>query len=161
MELSVRKRIGIVLENTQRIQELAGINPQYQSSDPEAGIVAPANAFEDNWNGLKKRFGNDILNKLEMFVESQMNQQLVITQIESTDIKLKKSPSPNTDGSVDGNIKRSTEIFIRFGGYMSDAKNYVFNVGYKNVVGEDVFAYRFTMDIEGKIGNWQSTNFGS
>lgn len=161
MEFSVRKRIGMILENTQRVQELAGINPQYSASDPEAGMVAPPNAYEDTYDGLIKRFGDDILEKIQMFVESQMNEQLVQTGIDGADIKLKKSPSPNPSNSVDGNIKKATDIFIRFGGYMSDAKNYVFNVGYKNVVGEEVFAYRFVMDIEGKLGNWQSVNFGS
>lgn len=161
MELSVRKRIGTILENTSRVQELAGISPKYSSSDPEAGVVAPANAYEDNFEGLEKRFGNDILNKIEMFVESKINEQLVQTGVDGSDIKLKKSPSPNPSQGQDGIFKKATDVFIRFGGYMSDAKNYVFNLGYKSQAGEDVFSYRFTMDLDGKLNGWQSTDFGS
>lgn len=161
MEFSVRKRIGNVLGNTQRIQELAGIMAQYQQSDPEAGIVAPANAYEDDYAGLQKRFGNDILNKLELFVEKHINQQLVQKGIGGEDILLQKSPSPNTSQSSDMTFSQSTDVFIRFGGYMMDTKSYVFNVGCKDKNGSDIFAFRFEMDINGKINNWQSTNFGN
>jgi hypothetical protein len=141
--------------------ELAGVDGQYSASDPEAGVVAPANAYEDNWAGLQKRFGNDILEKIEMFVESRINMQLVQTGIQGTDIQLKKSPSPNTSQSADQTLDQSTDLFIRFGGYMQDARNYVFNVGFKSSLGQDVFAFRFVMDINGNMNNWQSTNFGS
>lgn len=153
MEFSVRKRIGRILEDVQRTQQLAGI------SDPEMGMVAPANAYEDNFEGLKKRFGNNIINKLETFVENHLNEQLVMTGIDEQDIDFKKSPSPNVDNSLAGNIRKSTEVFIRFGGYMHDAKNYTFNLGYKDSLRQNVFAYRFTMDIEGKINNWQPNSF--
>jgi hypothetical protein len=161
MELSVRKRINGILGNQQRIMELAGVDGQYSASDPEAGVTAPANAYEDNWNGLQKRFGKDILEKIEMFVESNMNMQMAQSAVQGTDIVLKKSPSPNTSQSPDQNINQSTDLFIRFGGYMQDAKNYAFSVGFKNNIGAEVFAFRFVMDINGNLNNWQSTSFGS
>ena len=87
--------------------------------------------------------------------------QLVQTGIQGTDIQLKKSPSPNTSLSADQTLDQSTDLFIRFGGYMQDARNYVFNVGFKSSLGQDVFAFRFVMDINGNLNNWQPTNFGS
>lgn len=153
MEFSVRKRIGRILEDVQRTQKLAGM------SDPEAGVVAPPNAYEDNYDGLKKRFGNDIINRLEIFVENHINEQLTLNSIEGEDINFKKSSSPTPENSIDANIKKATSVFIRFGGYMHDAKNYTFSLGYKDSLGQDIFAFRFTMDIEGKINNWQKSSF--
>lgn len=167
MEFSVRKRIGRILENTHRIQELAGLDQppstqqQYSSSDPEAGYVAPPNAYEDDYAGLQKRFGNGIIDKIELFVEKNLNIQLVQTGMQGTDINLKKSPSPNTNQSPDMTFDQSTDVFIRFGGYMVDARNYVFNVGCKDHLGEDIFAYRFVMDINGNFNNWQKSGFGN
>lgn len=153
MEFSVKKRIGRVLEDVQRVKQLAGL------SDPEMGFVAPPNTYEDSFDGLKKRFGNNIINKLEIFIESHLNEQLVISGIEGQDINFKKSPSTNIENSLAGNIKKASDIFVRFGGYMHDAKNYTFNLGYKDSLGQDVFAFRFTMDIEGRVNNWQPSNF--
>jgi len=161
MEFSVRKRINRILGDQQRIMELAGVDGQYSASDPEAGVVAPANAYEDNWAGLQKRFGNNIIEKIKMFLESNMNMQMAQTAIQGTDIVLKKSPSPNTSQSPDQNVNEPTVIFLRFGGYMQDAKNYAFSVGFKNNIGAEVFAFRFVMDINGNLNNWQSTSFGS
>lgn len=160
MEFSVRKRIGKILGDQRRIMELAGMETQYSASDPEAGVVAPANAYEDNWAGLEKRFGADIIEKIELFVENNMNVQLALIGIEGTDIKLKKSPLPNPTNQQDHAINLANEVFIRFGGYMQDAKNYTFSVGFKSNTGEEVFAYRFVMDINGNFNNWQSTSFG-
>jgi hypothetical protein len=47
------------------------------------------------------------------------------------------------------------------GGYMHDARNYVFNVGFKSSLGQDVFTFRFVMDINGNLNNWQPTGSGS
>lgn len=161
MELSVRKRITRLFEDTQRMQSLAGIDSQYSASDPEAGMVAPANAYEDDYAGLQKRFGSNIISKIEMFVEDNINEQLVSLGVQGTDILLKKSPPPIQQQNQKSNSLNSTEIFVRFGGYMVDARNYVFNVGYKDSLGEDIFVYRFVMDINGNFNNWQSVNFGS
>lgn len=153
MEFSVKKRINRILENVQRVQELAGL------SDPEVGYTAPAAAYEDNYEGLQKRFGNNILTKLEMFAESKLNEQLVFQKLDGEDIILKVSPPIYNHSNPKALSINSNEIFIRFGGYMHDAKNYAFNIGYKDKLGEDIFAFRFTMDINGNMNNWQSLNF--
>ena len=62
MEFSVKRRINRILEDIQRTQQLAGL------SDPEQGYVAPPNAYEDDYSGLQKRFGNTIINKLILFI---------------------------------------------------------------------------------------------
>lgn len=161
MELSVRKRISRILENQNRVMELAGVDRQYSDSDPEAGVTAPTNAYEDNWAGLQKRFGKDIIDKIELFAEGHMNDQLVQTGTNGTDLQFKKSPSSNPTNQQAHAINLANEVFIRFGGYMHDARNYVFNVGFKSSLGQDVFTFRFVMDINGNLNNWQPTGLGS
>jgi len=151
MEFSVKKRINRILENVQRVQELAGL------SDPEAGYVAPAEAYEDDYNGLEKRFGKEIINKLILFIRTQLNTPVVLIKSDDQDLTIKIM---NTQ---DVNLQKlnNGECFIRFGGYMNDAKIYNFNIGYKTNLGEIVFLYKFTMDLNANFGNWQSLNFNS
>lgn len=149
MELSVKKRINKILENVNRIQELAGL------SDPEVGYVAPAEAYEDDYQGLQKRFGNNILKKIELFVQNNLNQQLVLDKIEQENLFFKVSPPVVVNNQIDNIEIKSNYIFVRFGGYMSDAKEYVFNVGYKDKMNQDIFANRFIMDLKGNFNSWQ------
>lgn len=152
MELSVKKRINKILENVNRIQELAGL------SDPEAGYVAPPEAYEDDYQGLQKRFGNNILKKIELFVQNNLNQQLVLDKTEQENLFFKISPPIVANNQINNKIN-SNYIFVRFGGYMSDAKEYVFNVGYKDNMNQEIFVNRFVMDLKGNLINWQSTKF--
>lgn len=148
MEFSVRKRINRILENVNRVQELAGL------SDPEAGYVAPAEAYEDDFQGLQKRFGNDILKKIELFVQNNLNQQLKFKDSDNLNLYFDVSPPPVSINSNNGQILKSNLIFVRFGGYMSDAKIYNFSVGYKDQMNQELFIDRFQMDLKGNLSNW-------
>jgi hypothetical protein len=149
MEFSVKKRINRILEDIQRTQQLAGL------SDPQQGYVAPANAYEDDYTGLEKRFGNQIINKLVLYIRTQLNTPVVLEKMDDQDLSIKIL---NTQDVKLTEINNG-QCFVRFGGYMNDAKNYAFNVGYKDQLNQDVFIYRFTMDINGNISNWQSLKF--
>jgi len=151
MEFSVKRRINRILEDVQRTQQLAGL------SDPKQGYVAPQNAYQDDYSGLQKIFGNGILNKLILFIKTQLNTPIVLLKSDNQDLTIRVL---NTQ---DVNLKQlnNGECFVRFGGYMSDAKNYNFNIGYKSNLGQINFIYKFTMDLNGNIGNWQSLNFNS
>ena len=149
MEFSVKKRINRILEDVQRTQQLAGL------SDPEAGYVAPAEAYEDDYKGLQKRFGSQIINRLILFVRSSLNTPVTLINVDGQDLNIKILNTQDTKLSELNN----GDCFLRFGGYMNDSRNYNFNLGYKSKVGEIVFLYKFTMDLNGNMNNWQSLNF--
>jgi hypothetical protein len=150
MELSIKKRINKILENTIRSQELAGL------SDPQKGYVAPSQAYEDDLYGLQERFGNvNILKKIELFVQNNINQQLVFSDMDSENIYFNISPPITTNQNSKKEIK-SNLIFVRFGGYMSDSKDYTFSVGYKDKMNQDVFLYRFVMHLNTNLTNWNA-----
>lgn len=148
MKFSVKKRINRILENVQRVQELAGL------SDPEAGYTAPAEAYEDDYQGLKKRFGNQIINKLVLFLRTSLNTPVTMINITDQDINLKILNTQDVNLSQLNN----GDCFLRFGGYMNDTRNYNFSLGYKSKMGETIFLYKFTMDLNGNMSNWQSLN---
>lgn len=150
MKYSPKKRINNILNNVQRIQELAGL------SDPEAGYVAPANAYEDNYDELKKRFGGNILNKLEVFVQNNINEQIKLLKSDPENLYFTISP-PNQISKDNLFPQDINQIFVKFGGYMHDAKNYVFNVGYKQNNNGEVFVARFSMDLNGSFSAWQKS----
>jgi hypothetical protein len=151
MEFSVKKRINRILENIQRSQELAGL------SDPQKGYVAPAEAYEDDFYGLQKRFGNiNILKKIELFVQNNINQQLVFSNMDGENLYFKISPPITTNDEQSKKEIKSNLIFVRFGGYMSDSKDYTFSVGYKDKMNQEVFLYRFVMYLDSNITNWSS-----
>lgn len=149
MEFSVKKRINRILENVNRIQELAGL------SDPEAGYVAPAEAYEDDFQGLQKRFGKDILKKIEFFVQNNLNQQLKFDKSDSINLYFQVSPPTMAQNSSNNFLIQSNYVFVRFGGYMSDAKYYIFSLGYKDKMNQDIFIDTFQMDLKGNFSNWK------
>lgn len=149
MEFSVKKRINRILENVNRIQELAGL------SDPEAGYVAPAEAYEDDFQGLQKRFGKDILKKIEFFVQNNLNQQLKFDKSDSINLYFQVSPPTMAQNSSNNFLIQSNYVFVRFGGYMSDAKYYTFSLGYKDKMNQDIFIDTFQMDLKGNFSNWK------
>lgn len=151
MEFSVKKRINRILEDIQRTQQLAGL------SDPQQGVVAPPNAYEDDFAGLENRFGKQIINKLVLYVRTQLNTPITLVKADNQDLSIKilNTQDIGLEKLNNGNC------FIRFGGYMQDSKNYNFNIGYKTNIGEIVFLYKFTMDLNGSMGNWQSLSFNS
>ena len=151
MEFSVKKRINRILENTNRIPELAGL------SDPEIGYVAPKEAYEDDFMGLQKRFGNNIINKIELFVQNKLNEQMTIQELSADKITLNVQTKP-TQNTFDSTVPSNTrQIFVKFGGYMHDSKNYVFNVGYNDDKDQEIFNYRFYMELNGEMNNWEKT----
>lgn len=149
MEFSVKKRINRILEDIQRTQQLAGL------SDPQQGVVAPANAYEDDFAGLENRFGKQIINKLVLYVRTQLNTPITLVKTDNQDLSIKILNTQDTglEKLNDGNC------FIRFGGYMQDSKNYNFSIGYMTPMGQTIFLYKFTMDIDGNINNWQALKF--
>lgn len=147
MEFSVKKRISRILENVERTQQLAGL------SDPEQGYVAPINAYEDDFQGLQKRFGNDVINHIQTFLEKHLNQKLDFGGINGTDLLF-----DITSGAPIENIP-SNKLFVRFGGYMVDTRSYNFNLGYKDKNNQDVFINKFNIDLNKNINNWQSMKF--
>jgi len=151
MEFSVKKRINRILENIQRSQELAGL------SDPQKGYVAPIKAYEDDYYGLQEKFGNiNILKKIELFVQNNINQQLVFLKMDSENLYFKISPPITTNNEQSKKDIKSNQIFVRFGGYMSDSKDYTFSVGYKDKMNQDIFLYRFVMYLNANLTNWTS-----
>jgi len=151
MRFSVKNRINRILENTQRSQELAGL------SDPQKGYVAPPEAYEDDLYGLQERFGNvNILKKIELFVQNNINQQLVFSDMDSQNIYFKISPPITTTNQDSKKEIKSNLIFVRFGGYMSDSKDYTFSVGYKDKMNQDVFLYRFIMYLDTNLTGWSA-----
>lgn len=149
MEFSVKKRINRILEDTQRTQQLAGL------SDPQQGVVAPPNAYEDDYSGLENRFGKQIINKLILYVRTQLNTPITLIKTDNQDltIKILNTQDIGLEKINNGNC------FIRFGGYMQDSKNYNFSLGYTTPMGQTMFIYKFTMDLDGNINNWQSLKF--
>lgn len=146
MRFSVKNRLKLILEDVTRMQELAGL------SDPEQGYVAPINAYEDNYEGLIKRFGKEIINKIILFVKTRLNTSVVLEKIEGEDLKIKILDS--ADFKIDE--YGDNNFIIRFGGYMHDSKKYSFNIAHKDNLGEYVFDFRFSMDIEGNLNDWES-----
>lgn len=144
MEFSVKKRISRILENVERSQQLAGL------SDPKQGYVAPINAYEDDFQGLQKRFGKDLINNFKIFLEENLNQTLEFAGINGADLLF------NINSATSINNIPANQLFVRFGGYMEDTKSYNFNLGYKDKNNQDVFIYRFNMDLNKNINNWQS-----
>jgi hypothetical protein len=76
--------------------------------------------------------------------------------MDSENLYFKISPPITTNNEQSKKDIKSNQIFVRFGGYMSDSKDYTFSVGYKDKMNQDIFLYRFVMYLNANLTNWTS-----
>ena len=130
-----------------RIQRLAGIqiNEQFDGGavDTNGLPKSETQTLAYNLEQYKKIMGENSVDKLIDYLRQQLKQPFII--------------SHQTEDCI--YFSQPEGYFLQFKGYLVDISSYSFSLGHKDHVGEDVFDYQISVDMNNQDYNLKSLKF--
>jgi hypothetical protein len=130
-----------------RIKKLAGIYIKEQFDGGEVDTYGLPNSETEtlayNLEQYKKIMGENSVDKIINYLRDKLKKPFVISHQDADKIYFS-----NPNG-----------YFLQFKGYLVDISSYSFYVGHKNDVGEEVFDYEISVDMNNQDYNLKSLKF--